>query len=127
MIWSETRPMRVTYGALIWLIVSLAGCGGQQTQTSTSGAVPMHIVRPARPIWCPKSVPGNSQLQRDRFDARALLGLPSNQAEAKAAQHHCRSRVVEINGHGLIVTSDYDTRRVDLTLEHSIVTAVDVG
>jgi hypothetical protein len=34
---------------------------------------------------------------------------------------------VKIDGHGLIVTSDSDTRRVDLTLQHDIVTASDVG
>jgi ATP adenylyltransferase/5',5'''-P-1,P-4-tetraphosphate phosphorylase II len=44
-----------------------------------------------------------------------------------AVGHGCTSRVVKIDGHQLIVTADYNTRRVDLTLQHHIVTEVNLG
>ena len=116
--------MRARLAIVVGLLVSLAGCAGHQTQTMARTA---HFVRPAKPIWCPINVPGNRKLQRGRFDARALLGLSRNQAEAKAARHQCESRVVKIDGRGLILTADYDTRRVDLTLQHNVVTGVGVG
>ena len=123
----NTCPVRATRGILIGLLVSLAGCGGHQTQTSANYSGAARIARPAKPLWCPMNVPGSSDLRRERFDVRTLLGLARGQAEATAAQHGCKSRVVKIDGHTLIVTSDYDISRVDLTLQRNIVTAVDVG
>lgn len=119
--------MDVRHTTLGVLLLAFAGCGGQETQISSPRVSSAHITRPAIPIWCPINVPGNARLQRNRFDARTLLGGSQAQAQAAAATHSCTSRVVKINGHQQIVTADYNTRRVDLTLQHGIVTAVGLG
>jgi hypothetical protein len=119
--------MHIGHATPAVLLLAFAGCGGQHKQTSNHGVISAHIIRPAAPIWCPINVPGNARLQRNRFDARALLRRSQDQAQATAARHGCTSRVVRIDGHQLVVTADYNTRRVDLTIQHGIITAVNVG
>lgn len=119
--------MHIGHATPAVLLLALAGCGGQHKQTSNPGVIWAHIIRPAAPIWCPINVPGNARLQRNRLDARTLLRRSQDQAQATAARHGCTSRVVKIDGHQLVVTADYNTRRVDLTIQHGIITAVNVG
>lgn len=119
--------MRAPPVTLLAVCLAVAGCGARTASMRTNESGSVRIVRPAKPVWCPEKLPSDARMQAERFDARALLGLMRNRAGAKAAQHGCSSRVVKIDGRALIITSDLDTRRVDLTLEHHVVTAVDIG
>lgn len=107
--------------------------GGQSTHPSPSV---IKVARPTQPIWCPtRSI---SPLARNAhttgsFDARTLLGLPESKAAAETHHLGCSWRVVlrvghsrDGHGHRIIVTADFRRDRVDATINHGIVTAVEV-
>ena len=56
----------------------------------------------------------------------ALLGLTVRKASHRAHEHGCLLRVAKRNGHGLIITSDARTDRVNVAIDHGIVTATGV-
>jgi hypothetical protein len=61
------------------------------------------------------------------FDARIVLGMPESNAAMTIAKRGCRSRVVKRDGQSLAVTADVRPDRVDLTVDHDMVTAARVG
>lgn len=141
--------VRLSAGVLLVVVaLATAGCGGASTvKTSKPQAVTHYFsgrlsrhARPCQPLaflckalrrahrghaplWCPFPGPGSLA----RFDARSLLGLSVDAAERDARRHGCTSRIVELNGRGLPITTDLRSSRVDLAVKHGIVTAVDVG
>jgi len=101
---------------LTCLVVTVAGCGGQ------AGARPplLEIARPSEPVWCPPN-------RGEGFDVRRVLGLTESDAAMAIASHGCTTRVVVVDGRHLRVTSDLVRNRVDLRLNHDMVTAVGIG
>jgi hypothetical protein len=99
------------------------GGGNQGSFQPTPLTLRGKSAKPAKPLWCPNNGAGSFDVR----SVRSVLGLPRGQAEAKLTQHGCSSRVVEINGHGQTVTADLKLGRVDLSLVHKIVTAVNLG
>lgn len=89
------------------------------------------IPRPSRPIWCPAlkisqklSTPNT---RRDgSFDTRILLGQSEKTAETAARARGCSWRVVTRDGHGLDVTADASTTRVDANIDDGVVIAIGV-
>jgi hypothetical protein len=94
---------------------SQAGCGGHTNRRPL-----LRISTPHTPLWCPIGDMNN-------FDARKLLGMPESDAAMTAARHGCRSRVVKVDGRPMAFTAEVRPDRVDLTVEHDIVTAVRIG
>jgi hypothetical protein len=139
--------LRLSAGVLLAALAG-AGCGGSSPGKASSPRVPArHLstrlsasARPCQPLtflcqahrrehrgraplWCPFAGPVSST----RFDTRLLLGLGVAAAERDAQHHGCTSRIVELNGRGLAITSDLRSNRVDLAVTHGVVTGVDVG
>jgi hypothetical protein len=104
--------------------VSAAACGGQSVAVVT-------VTRPVQAVWCPTvfhaqtsgmstpnpRVPGS-------FDTRVLLGRPKAAAANVAHQHGCLLRVVNQGG---VLTTDGRPDRIDVDINHGIVTATGVG
>jgi hypothetical protein len=105
-------------GAGVVLLLALAGCGSSSSHSTK--APPVRISRPGAPVWCPRTgtVPPGS------FDVRRVLGLPESDAAMSIARHGCKSRVVARDGQSLAVTADFVPNRIDLTIQHDIVTAI---
>jgi hypothetical protein len=101
-------------------VLALTGCGGR-----SSGSGLVHIARPPRPVFCPQT--GTQQTGNGSFDARTLLGMPYANAAMTSAKHGCKSRVVMRNGQHLAVTADFRPDRVDVSVDHDIVVAVNTG
>lgn len=102
------------------VVLAVAGCGG----SSQSNRPPLlKLSRPRAPVWCPltTTVPPGS------FDARTVLGMPESDAAMSLARHGCRSRVVVVDGHPRTITSDFVPNRIDLTIDHDVVTAIGRG
>lgn len=99
------------------MVAVLAGCG-----SASHAIMPalLKISRPAMPVWCPRSALGAT----GTFDVRSVLGMPESDAAMSIARHGCKSRVVTSDGRHFAVTADFVRNRVDLTIEHDIVTAI---
>ena len=60
-----------------------------------------------------------------QFDAEQLVGMLLSSAEALADRFGCLVRVVGLDGEWQIVTDDYRTDRVNVWVEHDVVTRID--
>jgi len=60
------------------------------------------------------------------FDTRTLLGLSAATASNVARRHGCLWRVVRRNGHGVPMTLDARTNRVNVSVDHGVVVATGV-
>ena len=69
----------------------------------------------------------NAQVQRTRNFADTLIGMNIDEVETLAASKGFITRIVERDGESFIVTMDYRTNRVNLTVEKDIVTKVFIG
>lgn len=121
-----TRPRWLMVVLATAACVALAGCASSTDPSSPMGT----------PSWCARV-----RIQRVRtasglkvratkirlLNARDLVGLLEKRAEAIAVQHGCVWRIVEHNGHPYIITSDLRLNRVDLTIDHGVVTAAYAG
>jgi hypothetical protein len=94
--------------------------GGSGYRTHTQGR------RPDRSIFSPEAVLCRLN-QRHRFNARSIIGLPKPMAVRVVREHGCTWRTVEVDGRGLIITSDKVSGRIDVSLRHNRVSAVTVG
>lgn len=61
------------------------------------------------------------------FDVDRLIGLSEGDAVLLAGHYNHITRVVNRNGTPYIVTMDYRTDRINLTIVNSIVTGVRIG
>lgn len=76
------------------------------------------VQRPKDPVRCPSEGgfgKGGGSAARDGFDARELLGLTTERAQALARRHDCVVRVVNRDGRDLVRTMDYSSGRVNVT------------
>lgn len=111
----------------LWLgmaAVLLVACGSQTVAVVT-------VTRPTRPVWCPTifhaQTSGMSTSNRRvtaSFDTRALLGHSEASAAVAARKHGCSMRVVNQGG---VLTADGRPDRIDVDVNHGIVTATGVG
>jgi hypothetical protein len=97
---------------------ALAGCGGSSPK--------VHVVRPAKPVWCPAEVKmrGRVVRPRGRFDARRILGLSLADAAKLADANGCDVRSTTL-GKGEALTMDLRIDRVDVVVEHDTVARFD--
>jgi len=103
---------------------SVAACGGQSLAVVV-------VTRPARPVWCPTIFHGqtsgmsspNPRVARS-FDTRVLLGHTQIAAASVARSHGCSLRVVNQGG---VETADGRPTRIDIDVNHGIITATGVG
>jgi hypothetical protein len=118
---------RAAFGALSAAALLALGCGG--------GSPRVHLVRAAKPAWCP-SVANMPSLMQHRgrlrdarhgdFDARRLVGLRLADAERLAKAHDCVVRTTR-NGHNAFaLTMDLEFDRIDVEVDHGIVTSLDM-
>ena len=123
------RSASAVWAARRWLGLglvasSLVACGGQSVVVVT-------VVRPARPVWCPtvfhaqtsRMSASNTRLTGS-FDTRQLLGQSEASAVMAARKHGCSLRVVNQGG---ALTTDGRPDRIDVDINHRIVTATGVG
>ena len=110
----------------------LCACGASSPRTSRQvQPAAAQIVRPARPVWCPtnrstlrQSEP-NSRAAHS-FDARTLLGDRAGQAAALVQRAGCLWRVIARDGRHFALTADIRLDRVDVSVDHGLVTSVGV-
>ncbi len=104
--------------------------------SSTAGAKPNPSTGSDVVIEYPTPEPGatsdfesemNAQVQRTRTFADTLIGMNIDEVETLAASKGFITRIVERDGESFIVTMDYRTNRVNLTVEKDIVTKVFIG
>ncbi len=69
----------------------------------------------------------NAQVERTKAFADTLIGMNVDEVETLAASKGFLTRIVERDGESFIVTMDYRTNRVNLTVEKDIVTQVFIG
>lgn len=134
--------MRLVSVAGAILLLAVAGCGGThqtfvQVKPHSGASAKRHqpaanprtnrfprryllgLAIPKRPIAChPRGA---------RLDARSLLGLRVGATRRRVEAHRCKARVVILNGRGLAIFDDLRTNRVDLVVNHDVVTGVAVG
>ena len=106
------------------LALSLTACGSQSLKIVT-------VTRPTRPVWCPTifhaQTSGMSSPNKQvtgSFDTRALLGQTEAHAAVAAHKHACSLRVVNQGG---ALTADGRPDRIDIDVNHGIITATGVG
>lgn len=114
---------------LLLLAAAVGGCGGSGAHHSTS--LPVKIIRPGRPVWCPTSRISPAQSKSNTraphsFDTRSILGMTETEAAAAVRRRGCKWRVVVRDDRPLTVTSDARPQRVDASVTNGIVTAVGV-
>lgn len=101
----------------------VAGCGGQ-------GHPNVVVAREAHPIWCPSHgiypASGRTVREAESFDVRSLLGHREITAQRIAAEHGCSLRVLNPKGRRAILTADARPNRVDVRIEHGIVTLAQI-
>ena len=108
--------------AALLLAAGLTACGGSTPK-------PKLAFEP-QPVWCPSALsafasnkPGTTRRMRGSFDARALLGKREAAARQISTRHGCGLRVINAGG---ALTADWTLRRVDVRVEHGVVTSVQV-
>lgn len=69
----------------------------------------------------------NAQVERTRAFADTLIGMNIDEAEMLAASKGFITRIVERDGESFIVTMDYRTNRVNLTVKNDIITETFIG
>lgn len=103
--------------AVAVLALPAAGCGGPEE---------VHVVRPARPVWCPAEVKLRDRVVRQpgAFDARRLLGLSVDDAVRLGTANGCTVRVTNLRKDE-VLTMDLRTDRVNVEAEHGKVARFD--
>lgn len=146
MIWLAVRSwrmlMRLMGVAGAALLLAAAGCGGThrtvvQVKAHSGSSAKSHqsgngtranrfprryllgLAMARRPLACPPN--------EARLNARSLLGLGVDATRRRVEGYGCTARVVILNGRGLAIFDDLRTNRVDLVVNHGIVTGVAVG
>jgi hypothetical protein len=107
--------VRTRAAAALAAVAALAGCGGSAPR--------VHVVRPAKPVWCPQHL---GSAPAGGFDARQVLGRSLADAQRLGAAHDCRVRPTTIDGRSLALTLDFETNRADVIVEHGTVTRFDL-
>jgi hypothetical protein len=80
------------------------------------GAVPASTVTPPKPVVAP-----------NKASIQKLIGLPEAEAQKVATSLGWKVRIAMRDGTEFILTSDYQTNRVNLTVTKGLVAAVVVG
>jgi hypothetical protein len=134
--------MRLISVAGAALVLAVVGCGGTdrtmvQVKAHAGSPAKRHqpgtgiganrfprryllgLAIPRRPLACP---PNGA-----RLNARSLLGLGVDATRRRVEGDGCTERVVILNGRGLAIFDDLRTDRVDLVVNHGVVTGVAVG
>lgn len=117
----------------------LTATGCALAVTACGSGSPRKIIvvvdRPAHAVWCPTRsdvtdpvahLGSSNRATSGSFDTRNLLGLTVQKATDVARAHGCLLRVIQRNGHGLIITADALTDRVNVSVDHGTVTATGV-
>jgi hypothetical protein len=73
----------------------------------------------ARGHVCPSGTP--SDPATEHYDARELVGLRVGEARRIAESHRCLLRVVRRDGEPLVVTQDFRTDRINVSVRDHIV------
>lgn len=109
---------------ILVLGVSLAACGSHSLAVVT-------VIRPTRPVWCPtifhaqtSGMSSPNKRLTGSFDTRVLLGHAATDAAGPARRHGCSLRVVNQGG---VLTADGRPNRIDIDVNHGIITATGVG
>ncbi|MFZ0091887.1 MAG: hypothetical protein WAL63_20460 [Solirubrobacteraceae bacterium] len=88
------------------------------------------MAKERHPIWCPSHgihpASGRTVREAASFDVRSLLDQREITARRIAAEHGCSLRVLNPEGRRAILTTDARPNRVDVRIEHGVVTLVQV-
>jgi hypothetical protein len=119
------------HAVLIVLLAAATGCGDDEP---AEPAPPPAVQHRTKPVWCPakryeqvKRSDGRydvHNLPHGTFDARELLGLRLNRAEALAQRNDCGVRVVVKDGEKMVRTEDLRPNRINVKLERGYVVAL---
>lgn len=99
----------------------------------TDGSDPVPEPKPADPVPTPGAVPGPAVnptkpvAALDEASAKKLIGLTEAEAQKVAAELGWQVRVAMRDGEAFVLTLDYQTNRVNLTITKGFVTAVVIG
>ncbi len=104
------------------IMIAAGGCGKADVKVVT-------VIPPTRAIYdglakCEPNPNRPHWVCPPHFDLRRLLGLSLTAAMERAREHALKIRVVERDGHGLIVDRDELSNRVDVAVGDGIVTAI---
>jgi hypothetical protein len=100
-------------GAVVW-----AGCGGGDEEPAGTDLTA---------IRCPLVQTGAEQYEpaEDSFDTAELIGLPLEDARARAAEHDCEVVVTLEDGRGVPVPIEVDPKRIYVYTEDDVVTEIE--
>ncbi|MEV4419172.1 hypothetical protein AB0L40_04255 [Patulibacter sp. NPDC049589] len=109
---------RLTKVAVVGAMVLVCGCGDDAPEV-----VVATMPAKAKPYPRIANAPGVSPGARvSRFDARRIIGMRVDPARRLAARYDCTLRVVEGEGAAKAFTADLNLRRIDVRVEHGVVT-----
>jgi hypothetical protein len=95
---------------LVCAVALLAGCGGDDDKPEGADLTA---------ITCPQAPAENA------FDTAELIGMPLDDARAKAAEHTCEVVVSLEDGKGVPVPIDVDPKRIYVYVEDGKVTQIE--
>jgi hypothetical protein len=111
-------------GVLAVAGIALAARGGQEHERATGSDLTA--------LRCPLVPTGETaggverfEPARDAFDTAELIGMPIDDARAKAAEHGCEIVVSVEDGEGAPVPVDVDPKRIYVYTEDDVVTEIE--
>jgi hypothetical protein len=120
---ARRRVQVAAAGLCMAIVIAGSGCGAGKPTIIT-------VTRPTQALYDHRAKCGRNPSKSpngvcpSHFDLRGLLGLSLTAATARAKEHALRIRVVERDGHGLIVYQDELSNRVDVAVVDGIVTVI---